>query len=775
MNTPHSRARAIGTTPSVEDALSTAALSRRSFLAAGGALGGGLLLATTFPALAEVGPAATSGGAGAAQITLYARIAPTGVVTILAPNPEVGQGAQTSLPMVFAEELGVAWKDVVIEMADYAGGKLGGQSAGGSFSTPGTWLPLRRAGAAGRQMLIGAAAQTWQVPESECRAADSAVTHVPSGRTLKYADLAQRAALLPVPDLEKVTLKDDKDFAIVGKSVVDADKSRIVRGQQVFGIDVQVAGMKYAVFHKSPVFDAEVRNANLDEIRTLPGVRGAFIVKGAERVLEQPPGRAGGGGAYDDGLHGGVAIVADTWWQAQKARQRLKVDWTDMPHATDSSAGFDAQAAKLATQPPQGEVRVEGDTEAALKGAARQVKATYAYPFLAHATLEPMNCTASFKDGKLEIWAPTQNPGAGRAAVAKALGIAPEAITIHLIRGGGGFGRRLANDYMIEAAAIAREAGVPVKVLWSREDDLQHDFYRPAGYHNLTAGLDAKGKLVAWHNHFVGFARNEVINRMGLPGADIFPVGFVPNYALRTSRVPFNMPVGALRAPGDNAYGFVFQSFIDELALAAGRDPIEFQLDLLANPLPGEGTGQKGGNAFGPGFTVSRQVAVIQKVAQMSGWSQRKSLPKGTGLGFAWYWSHLGYVAQVHQVSVAKGVVTPQKVWIALDVGRHIVNPSNAENQVQGSILDALSGMIGQQITLAEGRVVQSNFHDYPLLRNSRQIPLIDIAWVKTDNPPTGLGEPAYASTLPAFSNAIFAASGQRVRKLPLTAANLKV
>ena len=771
------RNHSVDATASGNETLSSEASSRRSFLVASSAVGGGLLLAATLPIVAHARAGAAAGAAaGEAQITLYARIAPSGVVTIIAPNPEMGQGAKTSLPMLFADELGVAWKDVVIEMADYMGGKLGGQSSGGSFSTPGTWMSLRRAGAAGRQMLIGAAAEKWKVPAAECRAADSIVTHAPSGRTLRYAELAQRAARMPVPDLEKVALKDDSQFTIVGTSVVDPDKARVVRGEQAFGIDVQLPGMKYAVFHKGPVFDAEVRSANLDEIRALPGVRHVFVIKGTERLLEQPPGKGGGGApAFDDGLHGGVAIVADSWWQAQKARQRLQVDWAEGPHASDSTAGFDAQAAKLAGEAPRDQVRVDGDTEAGLKGAAKQLKATYAYPFIAHATLEPQNCTASFKDGKLEIWAPTQNPSAGRAGVAKALGIPQEAITIHLMRVGGGFGRRLANDYMIEAATIARETGAPVKLLWTREDDLQHDYYRPGGYHNLTAGLDAQGRLVAWHNHFVGFARNGIMNRAGVPGADVFPAGFVANYALRTSNVPFNVPVGPLRAPGDNVYAFVFQSFLDELAQAAGRDPVEFQLDLLAHPLPGEGDGKKGSSPFGPGFNAARQIPVIQKVAQMSGWSYRKTLPKGTGLGFAWYWSHLGYVAQVHQLSVADGVVTPQKVWIALDVGKHIVNPTNAENQVQGAIIDAMSALVGQQVTLDRGRVVQNNFHDYPLLRNSRKLPTIEIAWLKTDNTTTGMGEPAYPSTIPAFCNAIFAASGQRVRKLPLSAANLKL
>jgi isoquinoline 1-oxidoreductase beta subunit len=750
-------------------------MSRRAFLVASSALGGGLLLTATLPLAGCALQKAATGATGAPAdyaLTIYARIAPSGQVTIFAPNPEMGQGTKTALPMIFAEELGVAWRDVTIEMADYQGGKMGDQSSGGSFSTPSNWLPLRKAGAAGRQMLIAAAAQTWKVAESECSAADSVVTHLSSSRTLKYGDLAQIAAALRVPDLEQVKLKDESSFRIIGTPVLDHDKARVVAGQPVFGIDVKVPGMKYAVYQKGPVFDAEVKSANTDELKSMPGVSHVVILKGAERVLEAPPGK--GGMASDDGLRGGVAIVADTWWHAQKARQKLRAEWVEGPHADDSTAGFDTLAKKLFTQPPQETVRVDGDPDKALESAARVIRATYAYPFISHATLEPQNCVASFKDGKVEIWAPTQNPGAGQTSVAKALGIAPERITVHMHRCGGGFGRRLANDYMVEAAVISREIGAPVKVLWSREDDLQHDFYRPAGYHNLAAGLDAKGKLVAWSNHFAGFARNEYFPGVGVPGGDVFPAGFVPNYALKTSRIPFNVPVGPLRAPGDNAHAFVFQSFIDELAHAAGRDPMEFQIELLKSPLPGEGEGKASGFPFGPGFIANRMITVLERAREISGWAYRDKLPKGSGLGLACFWSHLGYVAQVHQVSVeSDGSITPVKVWAVLDIGRHIVNPLNAENQVQGAILDGISAAQGQQITLEKGRVVQSNFNNYSLLRNSR-IPAIEVVFVKSDFSPTGLGEPALPSALPAFCNAIFAASGKRVRKLPVNTALAK-
>jgi isoquinoline 1-oxidoreductase beta subunit len=741
-------------------------LSRRAFLAASGAIGGGLLLTARIAVLARIADAAEP---LEHQITLYARIASSGTVTILAPNPEVGQGTKTALPMIFAEELGVAWKDVVIEMADYQGGKMGGQSSGGSYSTPTSWMPLRKAGAAGRQMLIAAAAATWKVADSECVAANSVVTHGPSGRRLKYAELADKAAALPVPDLDQVKLKDESSFTIIGTSVVDPDKARIVAGEQLFGIDVKVPGMRYAVYQKGPVFDAQVRSVNADEIRSMPGVSHVIVFKGAERMLESP-GKRG----IDDGLRGGVAIVADTWWRAQSARASLTVDWDEGPHADDSTAGFDAQAEQLSKQAPQSTVRVDGDPDGAIKQAARLVSASYSYPFISHVPMEPQNCVASYQDGKVELWAPTQNPAPGREGVAKAVGVAPENVTIHLIRCGGGFGRRLATDYMIEAAVISKEIGAPVKVVWSREDEVQHDFYRPGGYHNLTAALDTQGRLTAWDNHFIGFARNEYFNGVSVPNPNYFPAGFVENFALRTSRIPFNIPVGPLRAPGDNAYGFVLQSFIDELAHAAGKDPIEFQLSLLQNPQPGEGQG-KGGNAIGPGFIATRMIAVIERVRELSDWRDRGKLPKGTGKGFACYWSHLGYVAQVHQLSVdANGVIHPGRIWVAVDVGKHIVNPINALHQVQGSIIDGLSAALEQQITFDKGRVVQSNFHNYPLLRN-RKLPAIEVRFVKTEYPPTGLGEPAYPSTLPAFCNAIFAASGRRVRKLPLSTAGLKV
>jgi isoquinoline 1-oxidoreductase subunit beta len=751
------------------DALLAAPLSRRSFLVASSLAGGGMLLSATIPSF---GVAAKTRDTGIHEITIYARIAESGAVTISAPNPEMGQGTKTALPMIFAEELGVAWSDVVIEMADFMGGAMGGQSSGGSMSTPTNWMPLRKAGAAGRQMLIGAAASRWKVPVSECTAINSVVTHGASGRMLKYGELAAAAAKLPVPDMKTVILKDEAQFTIVGTGVRDPDKRKVVVGAQQFGIDVKIPGMLYAVFQKGPVFDAAVQSANYDEIKSMPGVTHVFALQGADRLLEAAPDKPGI--ALDDGLRSGVVIVADSWWRAQRARKKLKVVWEDTPHSQDSTAGYNAAAAKLFTQPAEATARQDGDPDGAIKNAAKVLRATYSYPFIAHASLEPQNCTAWFKDGKIELWAPTQNPGPGRNGVAKALALKPEDITIHMIRCGGGFGRRLAIDYMVEAAVISKQIGAPVQVLWSREDDIQHDFYRPGGYHNLTAALDAKHQLTAWANHFAGFARGEFFFRAAVPNADAFPGGFVANFSLKTSRIPFNMPVGFLRAPGDNAHAWVFQSFLDEIAHEAGADPLEFQLELLRRPLPGEGAG-KGGNPFGPGFIAARMITVLQRVGEMAHWSQRGALPHGTGMGVGCYWSHLGYAAQVHQVKVDKdGVMDIQKIWIALDIGKHIVNPLNAEHQVQGAIMDGLSAALYQQITLDKGRVMQSNFNDYRLLRNFK-IPPIEMVFIKTEYSPTGLGEPSYPSVAPALCNAIFAATGKRVRQLPLSAAGLSI
>jgi isoquinoline 1-oxidoreductase subunit beta len=740
-------------------------VDRRQFLRVSAIAGGGLLLGTVLDSVGASRAFAESGAPGSVgefSPNAFIRITPDGAVTIIAKNPEVGQGIKTMLPMLIAEELDVDWKDVHVEQAGLDTVKFTGQVAGGSSATPNHWLPLRRVGAAAREMLVAAAAQTWNVPASECETASGVVTHRTSDRRLKYGQLLDVAATIPAPALDKVVLKDPKSFRIVGTRVPGVDNHAIVTGKPLYGIDISRPGMLYAVYEKSPVFGGKVKSANLDDIKRMPGVRHAFVVEPAGTSLE--------------GLLGGVAIVADSWWLARAAKQKLNVVWDEGAGATLSSKEIAATAAELAKKTPQRSLRKDGDVDAALSSAAKVVRAEYFYPFIAHAPLEPQNCTAHFVDGKLEIWAPTQNPAAARGLVVQALGLKDSDVTIHLTRGGGGFGRRLMNDYVVEAARIAKEIGVPVKLLWTREDDMHHDFYRAAGFHNFTGAVDANGKIVAWRNHFVSFGDPE---RMAAPqatgqppfapGAGIgggeFPARFVPNFAIDASVMKQYVPTGYLRAPGSNGIAFATQSFIDELAAAAGKDPLQFRLDLLAAEAPGDRP--QGG------FDGSRMRGVLELVRDKSGWGTRK-LPKGTGMGVAFHFSHRGYFAEVVQATVSRaGQITVDKVWVAADVGSQIINPSNAENQAQGSVLDGISEALAQEITIDKGRTVQSNFTDFSLIR-LKQAPPVEVHWHVTTFPPTGLGEPALPPVVPALCGAIFAATGKRIRSLPLSKHDLK-
>jgi isoquinoline 1-oxidoreductase subunit beta len=717
---------------------------------AGGAGGGAI--ARSRRAFLQAGAAAES-----AVLNAYIRIAPDGLVTIVSKNPEIGQGIKTMLPMLIAEELDVDWAHVRVDQALNDPATFGRQFAGGSRATPLHWDPLRRVGAAGRQMLVTAAAQVWGVPAGECRTSAGTVRHVPSGRVLDYGALAAKAATVPVPDLKTVVLKDPKDFRIIGKPQRGVDSPLIVTGRPLFGIDVQVPGMRHAVFVKSPVFGGTVAHANVEQIWALPGVSHAFVVSG---------------GDVFDGLVSGVAIVADSWWAARKARDKLVVEWNEGATAAQSSVGFALRAAELAHQAPTLQIVRDGDVDGALAAATHRLEAAYRYPFLAHATLEPQNCTADVRGGKAEIWAPTQNPDSGCKLVAKTLGLAEADITIHITRSGGGFGRRLMNDYMVEAAWLSKQVGAPVKLLWDRQDDLRHDFYRPAGFHFFSAGLDRSGRLLAFRDHFVSFGTGgKFASSAGLQPVE-FPARFVPNLEFGASLIPLGVPTGPLRAPGSNALAFAFQSFIDELAHAAGHDPVRFRLDLLGTPrvLPGV----QGPAGSTPDFDTGRMRAVLERVAERSAWGRRE-LPKRSGLGVAFYFSHLGYFAEVVQATVdARGSVRVDKVWVVGDVGSQIINPTGADNQVQGAAIDGISAALGQAIVIDRGRVTQGNFDDYPLLRIDRAPP-VDVHFLLSDNPPTGLGEPALPPVVPALCNAIFAATGKRIRSLPIDPAELKL
>lgn len=723
-------------------------LDRRAFLKLTGLAGGGLALAFFLGARNEAfaaGETTSSGSApGDFAPNAFIRIAPDGIVTIYAKNPEIGQGVKTSFPMIVAEELGAAWEKVRVEQAPVDQARFGMQSAGGSTSIPNNWDRLRRAGAVARTMLIAAAAAEWKVSAEECAATNHEVVHTASNCRLGFGALATKAATLPVPDERSVKLKDRSEFQLLGRRITGVDNRAIVTGLPLFGIDQAPKNTLYAVYEKCPVFGGKAMQANLDEIKKLPGVKNAFIVAGNQ---------------HDDELMSGVAIIATSTWAAFQARLKLNVQWDESTASKDSWTGFIEKAKSLAGE--QGKsLRSAGDVDKALSS-AKTVEASYTYPFLAHATLEPQNCTAWFHDGIMELWAPSQTPGGGADAVARVLGLSRDKVVVHLTRIGGGFGRRLLNDYMVEAAAIAKETGAPVKLTWSRESDMMHDFYRPGGFHHFKGAVDSAGKLIAWQDHFVTFGANEKTGRGAGMGADEFPALIVPNYRFGQTILPSGTPTGWWRAPGACAFAWAVQSFLHEISIAAGRDHLGFLLELMGEPrkLPPDGRNP---------LNTGRAAAVIKLAAEKADWG--KPLPKGRGRGLAFHFSHRGHFAEVAEVSVdANNRLKVHRVTVAGDVGP-IVNRSGAENQVEGSIVDGISAMWAQEITIEGGRVAQSNFHDYTLLRMP-DAPSVSVHLIESDNPPTGLGEPALPPLAPAVCNAIFAATGKRVRTLPLTKA----
>lgn len=739
-------------------------IDRRSFLQVTTLAGGGLMLA--LHSRTNGATVALGAQAGRGPEVLHPRdfiqIAPDGTVTLTSKNTEIGQNIHNTLPMLIAEELDVEWKRVRIVRAD-ADRRYGNQFTGGSSATTMNWEPMRRIGAAGRQMLIAAAAAAWKVPVSECLTSAGRVTHPPSGRSLGYGELATSAAAMPVPDLRSLRLKDPSDYRIIGTSKITVESRQIITGRPLFGIDVTVPGMLYAVMQRTPVPGGRVASANLELIRKQKGVRHAFVIEGRTPASNYPN--------YlfeDPGFEASVAIVADSWWAAQSAREQLEVKWDEGKWATMDSAAIARRAEELSKQPPARTLRRDGDAEAVLgRGDVRVVESAYVFPFIAHGTMEPQNCTASFRDGRLEVWSTSQIPQTARAMVARLLEIPESDVTIHCVRGGGGFGRRAYNDYVCDAAWISRTVGAPVKLLWTREDDIRHDFYRCGGFQYLKGAVDGTGRLVAWRDHFVGFGEGDTFIHDGGFNAGEFPASFVPNFLVQSSVMPLGLKTGALRAPYSNSTAWVIQSFIDELAHAAGRDPLQFRLELLATtPLPQPGTPGAARGQGAPGFDAARMTGVLKLAAAKSGWGQRK-LPPGTGMGIAFHYSHRGYFAEVAEVAVsAQKKLRVNRVWVAADVGSQIINPSSAETQIQGAVIDGLSELM-QEITLKNGRVVQSNFHDHPMMRLT-QAPPVEVHFLKTNNPPTGLGEPALPPVLPAVCNAIFQATGERVRTLPI-------
>ncbi|HWF46564.1 MAG TPA: molybdopterin cofactor-binding domain-containing protein [Bryobacteraceae bacterium] len=741
-------------------------VTRRSFLHVTALAGGGMMIATSVerkvfgqrPAQQDLKPDA------------FVSIARDGTVTLVSRNPEIGQGIKNMLPMLIAEELDVDWKSVKVEQANFDTDKYGLQTTGGSRAASNNWIPMRQMGAAAREMLVAAAAKEWGVPESECYAKSGRVYHQKTNRSLGYGELASAAAAMPVPDVKTLKFKDPGDYTIIGHPTLGVDVPKIVAGKPMYSLDFTLPGMLYASYQKCPVFGGQVASSNIDEIKKMPGVRHAFVVN---RDLNPGPVMEG-----DPGLEPGIAIVADTWWQAESARKKLTVKWNEGVAANQSSADFAQKAQELSKQAPQRTLKNDGNIDEGLKDAAKVLEASYSYPFISHAPLEPRNCNAHYQNGKLEFWSNTQLPARASALISKILDIPESNIKINLMRAGGSFGRGLTNDYMVEVGYIAKQVGVPVKLIWSREDDMMHDYYRPGGFHFLKGGVDSSGKLVAWSNHFISYGDGEKFAPSASISQNEFPSGFVPNFAMYSSVMPLRLKTGALRAPGANALAFVMQSFIDELAHAAGKDPVEFRMALLNSSqqaMVEAAAKQKVENEPSPtrrgaapqAYDVDRMRAVLAMVTDKSGWGKR-TLPKGTGMGVAFHYSFQGYFAHVAEVTVsANKAVRANKIWVCGDIGSQIINPSGAEAQVQGGSVDGLSELMHQEITLQNGAVQQKNYDAFQLLR-FKQAPEVEVHFVKSDHSPTGLGEPSLPPVLPAVCNAIFAATGDRIRALPM-------
>ena len=699
-------------------------LSRREFVAAGVAAGAGLVIGFYLPH-------GNSPGSTFAP-NAYLKIMPDGKITIVVARSEMGQGVRTSLPMILAEELEADWKQIAIEQAG-ASTLYGDQTTGGSASVRTTWDPMRKAGAAAREMLISAAALEWGVARSACKAENSMVVHAPSNRRLTYGQLAGRASAQPIPT--DVPLKQAKDYRIVGTAMPRLDTPSKVDGTATFGIDFRVPGMKYAVLARCPVIGGKVASFDDKESKKISGV--GYVGKISDSA---------------------VAVVADSVWSAMEGRRVLNVQWDDGPNKDlNSSAIFESLKKSAANKAVT--LYATGDTS---KVSGRRIEAEYQLPLMAHAAMEPGNCTAHFRGSNCELWAPTQVPQDVRDSVAQAIGLDPDQVKVNVTLMGGGFGRRLEHDYGVEAALVSRAANVPVKVLWTREDDMRNSTYRPASYHKLSALLDGQGWPVAFAHRIVA---PSISGQKGLPT----PNGVDPDlpdeaalvYSFPAATVEYVMtetpvPLGWMRSVYALQAGFASESFIDELAVAAKKDPLEYRLHLLAK--------DEDIKYFDTVWHTARMRGVLQLVGEKAGWG--KALPAGHYQGIACFGCFSTYMAEVVEITMENDQPRVHRVVAAMDCGQ-VVNPNILEQQIKGGVTYALTNALRAQITIEKGRVVQGNFDDYAPIRMS-EAPVIEAYSVSSTEAPTGAGEPPVPPLAPALCNAIFAATRKRIRALPI-------
>ncbi|HTU68146.1 MAG TPA: molybdopterin cofactor-binding domain-containing protein [Steroidobacteraceae bacterium] len=741
-------------------------VSRRQFLQISAISGGGLLATLAVPAVSRV----SIGGAAAEPVSLgaFIRIDPDNSIVIGARGCEIGQGVRTSLPMLIAEELDVRWDRVRVEQLPYGiapgakpgefTGRFGPQGAGGSTSISDGWSDLRQAGAQVRALLVAAAAQTWGAVPGSLTARDGEILH-PDGRTLTYGELAGRAASLPIP-AGPFDLKQPRDFRILGKPARVADAADIVSGRARYGIDATMPGMLYAVIARSPTFDGRLESFDDTAARKVRGVRDVVAIA--------PP----ADGDFNRNLAAGVAVIADNTWAALQGRKALKIQWDAGPWAKASSREMETRAQALANGSGDFQSgRADGDTAKAWSEADHRIEATYQVPFLAHATMEPPGATIAIDGDKVKLIASLQSPGGASRMIAAMLGISRLNIDIELPRAGGGFGRRLENDFVAEAVMIAQRIKRPVKVTWTRDDDLANDFFRPFGVQRLRASADAHGNITGWQHRVAATSRKWRAGRadnpdwVGTLDVDGFPAGSVPNYLAEFVDVPFCLARGWWRAPLHTFAAFATESFVDEVAHALKRDPLALRLQLLGEPR--ELQYREHG---GPVFHTGRLAATLREAAKQIGYG--RPLPRGHGIGFASHFTFGGYTSHAMEVAAKPGGGWHFVRCVCVsDVGI-VVNPLGVEAQLMGGTVDGISTALGLEITVEQGRVQQTNFHEYRLLRIP-DAPAVEVHILRTNYPPCGAGEMGVPSALPALANAIYAATGQRLRRLPLLSPQL--
>lgn len=722
-------------------------ITRRKFAIQSTAAGAGILIGLRFSSplvLAQESEKAKK-KAPPNPFDAYVHIKPDGKISLIVAKSEMGQGIKTGLAMILAEEAEVDFNSVSVEQAETRPDIYAHMGTGGSGSTREGFTPLRQAGATVRGLMITAAAQKWRLPRNECAAKKGTVIHEKSGRTATYGELVAVASKLPLPDQEKAELKNESEFQLIGHATPRVDIPAKVNGSAVFGLDVRVPDMLYAMVARCPTFGGKPAHFDAAKAKAVPGVRDVFEIDalGADKFTA-----------------GGVVVVADSTWSAMKGREALNIAWDRGAAVSEHTDKIQEDLHGSAHKPGE-RIRNDGDVDAALSKSAKVVEAVYELPLLAHATMEPMNITVHARGSDAEVWAPTQSPDWVQRAVAQVLALKPDQVIVHTTYMGGGFGRRYMADFPAEGAQIAKVVGKPVQLVWSREDDMTHDFYRPAVCHHFRGGVDESGKPVAWFNTLASTSIGGLWNPKGSHATDesggALQIAYeIPNVRMEYNPVDSAVPRAWWRSVEHSFNGFAVESFIDELAAAGGKDPFEFRRNLLVKPDAWKAR-------FEDDPDPARLRRVLELAAEKSGWG--KPLPKGSGRGVATYHSFGSYFAEVAEVTVKGKDFKIDRIVAAVDCGR-IVNPESVRSQTEGAIIYGLSAALKNEITIKNGAVEQTNFDSYDPLRIN-EAPPIEVHLIESKDDPGGMGEPGLPPAAPAVANAIFAASGQRLRKLP--------